>query len=506
MHQDHAVKGFKTPRIVVIGAGPAGLTAAYEISKLGLNCTVLEKSSVVGGLARTEEYKGYRFDIGGHRFFTKSKSVNRMWHEILGADLVRRPRLSRIFYKSRYFAYPLNPVDTLWNLGFFESVRCVFSYVAAKISPIKPEVTFEQWVRNRFGKRLFEIFFKTYTEKIWGMPCCRIQAEWAAQRIQGLSAGALIREFFRPQRRSKQDTIKTLIHDFEYPRLGPGMMWTKCQEIVENRGCTVRKNAPVDRIEWEPGKVLAVHSGEDRHAGSHFISTMAVREMLLSLDPKPPPEVLSAADDFQYRDFILVALIVRGRNLFADNWIYVHDSGVKVGRIQNFNNWSPEMVPDAETTCLGLEYFCFEGDGLWCASDEELIARAKREIMQLGLVDPSTVTDAKVVRVEKAYPIYNDTYKRGIQKVREFLKVIPNLQLVGRNGMHRYNNQDHSMMTAMLAVRNIMGANYDLWQVNADAEYHEAGESLSEDEFRAISKTQPIVPEVTAVHRLGSSR
>lgn len=502
MHQHHSAERSGSPEIVIIGAGPAGLSAAYEISKSGLTCTVLEKSSVVGGLARTEEYKGYRFDIGGHRFFTKSKSVDRMWHEILGPDFIRRPRLSRIYYKSRFFAYPLDPVGTLWNLGFFESARCVLSYLAAKTSPIKPELTFEQWICNRFGRRLFEIFFKTYTEKVWGMPCGEIQAEWAAQRIQGLSAGALVREFFRPARRSKQNAIKTLIHDFEYPRLGPGMMWMKCQEIVEARGCTVRMNAPVERIEWHPGKVLAVHSGGARHAGSHFISTMPVREMLLSLDPKPPADVLRAAGDFQYRDFILVALIVRGRDLFADNWIYVHDPGVKVGRIQNFNNWSPEMVPDAETTCLGLEYFCFEGDGLWCASDEELIARAKREIKQLGLVDPSTVTDAKVVRVEKAYPIYNDTYKQGIQKVREFLEVIPNLQLVGRNGMHRYNNQDHSMMTAMLAVQNIMGANFDLWQVNADAEYHEAGESVGEDEFRAISRTQPIVPEqTTEIHR-----
>ncbi|MEO8130077.1 MAG: FAD-dependent oxidoreductase, partial [Bryobacteraceae bacterium] len=355
-------------------------------------------------------------------------------------------------------------------------------------------LTFEDWVCNRFGRRLFAIFFKTYTEKVWGMPCNEIQAEWAAQRIQGLSGGALIREFFRLRRQSRNKAIKTLIHDFEYPRLGPGMMWMKCRDLVEARGCAVHMNAPVDRIEWRRGEVLAVHSGGKRYTGSHFISTMPVREMLLSLDPKPPADVLRAAGDFQYRDFILVALIVRGRDLFADNWIYVHDPGVKVGRIQNFNNWSPEMVPDDETTCLGLEYFCFEGDGLWCASDEELIARAKREIKQLGLLDPSTVIDAKVVRVEKAYPVYNDTYRRGIEKVREFLEVIPNLQLVGRNGMHRYNNQDHSMMTAMLAVRNILGANFDLWQVNADAEYHESGESIYEDEFRAIARTQPVVP------------
>jgi protoporphyrinogen oxidase len=491
---DNSVDGSRSPEVVIIGAGPAGLSAAYEISKLGLSCTVLEKSAVVGGLARTEEYKGYRFDIGGHRFFTKSKAVDRMWHEILGADFIRRPRLSRIYYKSQFFSYPLDPMGALLNLGFIESARCMFSYLAAKMLPVKQEISFEHWVCNRFGRRLFEIFFKTYTEKVWGMPCDEIQAEWAAQRIQGLSVSALVRGFFGPVHRSKQDAIKTLIHDFEYPRLGPGMMWMKCQEIVETRGCPVRLNANVERIEWESGRVLAVHSGGKRHAGTHFISTMPVREMLLSLDPKPPEDVLRAADDFQYRDFILVALIIRGRDLFADNWIYVHDPGVKVGRIQNFNNWSPEMVPDPETTCLGMEYFCFEGDGLWRASDEELIERGKSEIKHLGLVDPSTVIDAKVVRVEKAYPIYNDTYKRGIRIVREFLDDVPNLQLVGRNGMHRYNNQDHSMMTGMLAVQNIMGANYDLWQVNADAEYHETGESTGDDEFQAINSTQPLVP------------
>jgi protoporphyrinogen oxidase len=280
------------------------------------------------------------------------------------------------------------------------------------------------------------------------------------------------------------------------------MMWMKCREIVESRGCSVHLNAPVDRIEWKSGKVLAVHSGGRRHAGTHFISTMPVREMLLALDPKPPRGVLDAADDFQYRDFILVALIVRGRDLFSDNWIYIHDPGVKVGRIQNFNNWSPELVPDSSTTCLGLEYFCFEGDGLWSSSDEDLIAQAKSEINQLGLADPSAVFDAKVVRVEKAYPIYNDTYKRGIRKVREFLRGVPNLQLVGRNGMHRYNNQDHSMMTGMLAVQNILGAKYDLWQVNADAEYHETGDSSAEQEFRELSRTQPMVPlQATEVQR-----
>jgi protoporphyrinogen oxidase len=481
--------------VVVIGAGPAGLTAAYDLTNHDIRSVVLEKDTVVGGLARTAEYRGYLFDIGGHRFFTKVALVERMWREVLGADFITRPRLSRIYYNSKFFQYPLEPLNALGGLGLIESARCGFSYLAARLRPERPEDNFETWVSNRFGRRLYRTFFKTYTEKVWGIPCREIQAEWAAQRIRGLSLTSVIWNALRPRRpQSKDQVIKTLIHEFEYPRRGPGMMWMRTRDVVEQRGSKVVMEAPVEKILWERGRVLGVKAGGRLWRGDHFISSMPIRELINALDPAPPDYLRGAADDFSYRDFLTVALMVRGRNLFPDNWIYVHDSAVKVGRIQNYNNWSPEMVPDPETTCLGLEYFCFEGDGLWRTPDDELIQLAKRELGQLGLIDPAQVFDGTVLRIEKAYPIYDSSYRRGVAAVRRFLETVPNLQLVGRNGMHRYNNQDHSMLTAMLAVRNILGAHYDLWQVNVDADYHEEGLEFTEEELKALEETQPSVP------------
>ncbi len=481
--------------VVIIGAGPAGLTAAYELSKSNVRCVVLERDSVVGGLARTAEYKGYLFDIGGHRFFTKVSLVDRMWHEVLGPDFITRQRLSRIYYKSKFFQYPLEPRNALLGLGLLESLRCGLSYVNARLFPERPEDNFEAWVSNHFGQRLFKTFFKTYTEKVWGIPCREIQAEWAAQRIRGLSLTSLLWNAVRPWRnRDKQQAIRTLIHEFEYPRRGPGMMWTKVKQIVVGRGSKVVFHAPVERICWEPGRVTAIHAGGKVYRGNRFISSMPIRELLEALDPAPPEPVRRAAADFNYRDFLTVAVIVTGRGLFPDNWIYVHDAAVKVGRIQNYNNWSPEMVPDPETTCLGLEYFCFEGDSLWRTPDAELIELARRELGLLGLADPSCIVDGTVLRIGKAYPVYDGVYRRGLAAVREFLETVPNLQLVGRNGMHRYNNQDHSMLTAMLAARNVLGARYDLWQVNVDADYHEQGPPLTEEELKAMDASQPLVP------------
>jgi protoporphyrinogen oxidase len=478
--------------VVVIGAGPAGLTAAYALSKHDVRSLVLEKDSVAGGLARTAEYKGYLFDIGGHRFFTKVTLVDRMWREVLGPDFITRPRLSRIHYNGKFFQYPLEPMNALVGLGLVESVRCGGSYLAAKLHPERPEDNFETWVSNRFGKRLYGTFFKAYTEKVWGIPCREIQAEWAAQRIRGLSLTSVVWNALRPRRKaSKQQVIKTLIHEFEYPRRGPGMMWSRTSDLIEQRGGRVLFGAPVDRIAWESGCVTAVHAGGQVHRGQHFISSMPIRELIEKLDPAPPDYLRAAAADFHYRDFLTVALIVRGKNLFPDNWVYVHDAGVQVGRIQNYSNWSPEMVPDPETTCLGLEYFCFEGDRLWNTPDAELIETGKRELAQLGLLDPARVLDGTVLRIEKAYPIYDRTYRRGIEAVRRFLATVPNLQLVGRNGMHRYNNQDHSMLTALLAARNILGAHYDLWQVNVEGDYHEEGAEVTEHELGEFAPSRP---------------
>ena len=484
------------PSVVIIGAGPAGLTAAYELSKFNSACTVLEADTTVGGIARTVEYKGYRFDIGGHRFFTKVSLVEQMWKEILGDEFIARPRLSRIYYKSKFFQYPLEPMNALLGLGILESVRCAGSYALARLFPEKPEDNLEAWVSNRFGRRLFNIFFKSYTEKVWGMPCRQIGAEWAAQRIRGLSLVTLLANALRPTRRQdKQRIVKTLLHEFQYPRLGPGMMWEKTRDVVEQRNARVVMNAPVDKIFWSPGRVTAVRAGGQLYRGSHFISSMPIRQLIESLDPAPPEYLRKAAADFKYRDFLTVAVMCKGKDLFPDNWIYIHEPGVKVGRIQNFGNWSPDMVPDPDMSCLGLEYFCFEGDDLWNSPDEVLKDLARREVSSLGLVPPDSVVDAAVVRMPKAYPVYDSTYQRGLAAIREFLQTVPNLQLVGRNGMHRYNNQDHSMLTAMLAARNIHGMSYDLWQVNADEEYSEEGTELKEDDLvQKLKSTQPLVP------------
>ncbi|HUA18509.1 MAG TPA: NAD(P)/FAD-dependent oxidoreductase [Bryobacteraceae bacterium] len=480
---------------VIIGAGPAGLTAALELAKAGVPCTVLESAFVPGGLAKTDEYKGYRFDIGGHRFFTKVRVVEQIWHQLMGADFLERRRLSRIYYRGKYFKYPLEPLDALLGLGLWNAAACGFSYLYARLFPVRPELTFDAWVSNRFGRRLFKIFFESYTEKVWGIPCTEISAEWAAQRIRGLDAISLIKNMLLGKPKEKSKVVKTLIDSFHYPRLGPGMMWEKCVEHIEALQSRVCYRSRVDKIYWEPGRVLAVEAADRRYSASHFISTMPIRELIRALDPAPPPEVLAAASDFRYRDFVTVALILRQRDLFPDNWIYIHEPSVKVGRIQNFKNWSPEMVPDPETTCLGLEYFCFEGDDLWTKSDEAMRALATEELAQLKIAHPHQVIDGTVVREHKAYPIYDENHQRGLKVLRDFLPNLPNLQLVGRNGMHHYNNQDHSMLTGLLAARNILGAHYDLWKVNVDAEYHEAGEILTEEELRQLEASQPLVPE-----------
>ena len=478
-----------------MGAGPAGLTAAYELAKGGVSSLTVEATDTVGGLSQTGFYKGYRFDIGGHRFFTKVSVVEELWKEILPDDLLTRSRMSRIYYNGKFFAYPLKPFNALMGLGLFETFRCVASYGWANLFPSKPEDDFATWVSNRFGKRLFNIFFKTYTEKVWGIPCTEIQAEWAAQRIKGLSLFTAVKNaLIGETAKRKEDVVKTLIDEFLYPRHGPGMMWERARDLIQERGSSVVLDTPVERIHWEEGRVTKIEAGGETHQAEHFISSIAIRDLIEALSPAPPEDVLAAARTLKYRDFLTVALMIRGTDLFPDNWIYIHDETVAMGRVQNFSNWSPEMVPDPETSCLGLEYFCFEGDDLWSAPDEELIERGKREIAHLKLADPDNIFDGAVVRMKKAYPVYDGAYSAAIGKVREFLKCLPNLQLTGRNGMHRYNNQDHSMLTAMLAARNILGAKYDLWQVNVDQEYHEEGKRITLEDIRQMEATQPLVP------------
>jgi protoporphyrinogen oxidase len=478
--------------VVVIGAGPAGLTAAVDLSENGRRVVVLEKDSqYVGGIARTVSYKGYRFDIGGHRFFSKSAEITKRWHERLDKEFISVRRLSRIFYRGKFFDYPLKAFNALSNLGISTSLACVASYAKARVFPIREEKSFKDWVSNRFGSRLFEIFFKTYTEKVWGMPCEQISADWAAQRIKGLSLATAIWNAIRPQKK-QSPTIKTLINFFDYPRLGPGQMWDKYADDLKTAGGALQMGEEVVSIHRDGNTVTAVTTrdasgGTHRYEGAQFVISMPLRESVLALQPPLSEEVQEAARRLQYRDFLTVALIIKRTDLFPDNWIYVHDPSVKLGRIQNFNNWSSAMVPDASTTCLGLEYFCFEGDNLWSMPDADLIALGKREIAKLGLVNEDDVIDGCVVRNEKAYPVYGPGYQDDLAIIRGELQELKNIQPVGRNGMHKYNNQDHSMMTAVLAAKNIEGEHFDLWKVNSDAEYHEAG-STGED------KTGRLVP------------
>ncbi len=469
-------------KVVIIGGGPAGLTAAYDLSTAGVASVVLEKDRQVGGISKTVNYKDYHFDLGGHRFFTKVLRVERMWKEVLGDDFLTRSRLSRIFYNKRFFYYPLKPFNTVFGLGLVKSFLILASYLYSHVFPLKTEDTFEEWVTNRFGRRLYKTFFKTYTEKVWGIPCSEIRAEWAAQRIKGLSLVSAIRNALVGQR-GGGNVITTLIDSLNYPRLGPGMMWEAVRVKAEEFGSEVRLGSEVVAIVRDNNRIKSVEvsdgSGTSTVAGTHFISSMPVRELVGKLKPPAPAEVVKAAESLRYRDFLTVALIVDKKDVFPDNWIYVHEPDVRLGRIQNFKNWSPYMVPDPEKTCLGLEYFCFEGDELWSMPDEDLIELGKREIETLALTKASDVTDGSVVRMPKAYPIYDSGYEESFHVVREFLDNVENLQLVGRNGMHKYNNQDHSMLTAMLAVENVLGARHNLWEVNEEQEYHE---EISRDE------------------------
>ncbi len=462
---------------VVIGAGPAGLTAAYQLHKHGVSSTILEADKVVGGISRTVERDGWRFDIGGHRFFTKVKPVEELWHEILpDEDFLMRPRKSRIYYQGKYYDYPLKAFNALGNLGILEAFRCVGSYAWARVRPPKDQNNYEGWLVARFGWRLYRTFFETYTEKVWGMKVADMPADWAAQRVKNLSLMNAITNAILPKRNQKD--ITSLIEEFQYPKLGPGMMWERCRDLVVAKGSTVAMNTRVEQVKHRDGKAIAVLARDAdghlvEHPCSHVVSSMPIPHLLKAMSPQPPAEVLAAADGLKFRDFLTVALVVPEASGFPDNWIYIHDPNVEVGRIQNFGSWSPYLVKDGRT-CLGLEYFVDEGDRLWNSADEDLVAQGTRELAALGLSQPSDVESGYVVRMPKAYPIYDYTYKSNVEVLRGWLaEHASNVYPVGRNGMHKYNNQDHSMYTAMLSVENMLGASHDIWSVNVEEEYHE---------------------------------
>jgi protoporphyrinogen oxidase len=471
---------------LVLGAGPAGLTAAHMLAKSGVPTAVVEAQSQVGGLAQTVEIDGYRFDLGGHRFFTKSTEVQTLWHELLGEEFLLRRRQSRIYWRGKFLDYPLDGRDVIQKLGPAELLRSGLSYARAAARSNAAEETFEDWVSRRFGRRLFELFFKSYTEKVWGVPTSELRAEWAAQRIKGLSFLSAARAALMGD---NADDVRSLIRAFHYPRYGPGQMWAAMKASIEENGARVGLNEPVVRLKLDGKTVKAVETTVRSYEPSHVISSLPLRTAVAMADPSAPDEVRSAARGLRYRDFVTVALVLDGADPFPDNWIYIHEPGVQVARIQNYRAWSPWMVPDPDKACIGLEYFCFEGDSLWAQSDDALVELATRELAALRLADPSKVERGYVVRVPQAYPMYDAQYADRVATIRAWLDPIENLQQVGRNGLHRYNNSDHSMLTAIRAVENFLRhAGHDVWAVNVDSAYHEEF-TADEPPYRAAPQT-----------------
>jgi protoporphyrinogen oxidase len=475
--------------VAILGAGPAGLTAAYALAARGERGTVFEADGVVGGLAKTVEFNGYRFDLGGHRFFTKLAPIASFWEDALGDDFLLRPRLSRIYYGGDYFHYPLEARNVLRRLGLLESARCALSYFAALPQRSHEAVTFEDWVTQRFGRRLYERFFRSYTEKVWGIPGSEIRAEWAAQRIKDFSFWHAATTLLGLRRA----TATTLIEEFRYPRLGPGQMWERVASLVEDGGVPVRLNHRCVALRHTDGRVerivVRTNGSTTETPVDGVLSSMPLSELVLALEPDAPADVVAAARRLRYRDLCLVALILDEHEPFPDNWVYIHDPGTRAGRVQNFGAWSPDLVVPG-TTCLGVEYFCFEGDEIWELPDEDAVALATDELARIGLIDPSHVFDGVKIRVPKAYPMYDESFRDDVALIRGYLETFENLKTFGRNGLHRYNNQDHSMWTAVLATLNLTdGADYDVWSVNTEAEYHEEGsavEAALEPELAAV--------------------
>jgi protoporphyrinogen oxidase len=509
-------------RAIIIGGGPAGLTAAYELLKrTDIHPVVLEKSDILGGISRTVNYKGNRIDIGGHRFFSKSDRVMEWWLEIMplqhsrnaeeeityqgrtrtirssdqGPDpgrvdevMLVRGRKSRIYFLRKFFEYPITlSVETLRNLGLLRTIRIGISYVWSVLFPIRNERNLEEFFVNRFGRELYLTFFKSYTEKVWGVACREISAEWGAQRIKGLSITRTVLHMAKKLFASKgsdlsqKGTETSLIEKFLYPKLGPGQMWEEVARKVLEMGGEVMMNQNVEKIVVEGNRVKALQTTTGTFKGDYFFSTMPVQELVRKLEGVAVPAgVREVSDGLMYRDFITVGLLLRRLKLdgalIRDNWIYIQEPDVLAGRLQIFNNWSPYLTASAENVWVGVEYFCYEGDALWQKPDDEMKSFAAAELAQIGIIDRDAVLDATVIRMPKTYPAYFGSYDR-FDVVREYTDRFENLFLVGRNGMHKYNNQDHSMLTAMTAVDNIIAGSSDkanIWSTNTEQEYHES--------------------------------
>jgi len=467
----------KSKKVVILGAGPAALSAGLTLLKAGFPVILLEREKQVGGISKTVEYKGFRFDVGGHRFFTRSDEVMKLWQETLGKDFLLRPRLSRIYYQGKFFKYPIELGDTLKKAGLRTSLLCMASFIRYHLFPIRPEKSFADWVTNRFGRKLFLMFFKSYTEKVWGISTEELSADWAAQRIKGLSLWEAVKNsLFKPKKK-----IKTLIEEFHYPKYGPGMMYQAMADKIINLGGKIELGQTITVLNEEGRRIKSITAKDENGEeialeADYFISTIPLPDTLRFLRPELS-EFEGVEKELTFRDFISVNLIIKKKVVFPDNWIYVHDPRVKLGRIQNFKNWSEFMTPDERMTPIGCEYFCNQGDELWTTNDDKLIKLASRELQKLGLIKKGMMVDGLVYRMRDAYPVYMGDYQKVVSRAKKELSKIENLQIAGRGGMFRYNNMDHSILSGIYTAKNIMGEHHDVWQVNAEEEYHEIKKS-----------------------------
>ncbi len=459
-------------KVVILGAGPAGLAAAHELSRQKVRCQTVEKSATGGGLCRTLNRDGFLFDIGGHRFLSRSEEVNALWKEVLGEDLLVKTRKSRIHFRGRFFDYPLRPFDALSKLGVGESLRCLASYSRSRLMSEGDQSSFEGWMIRRFGRRLYENFFKSYTEKVWGIPCSELSSDWAEQRIQQLTLRQAVWRSLFPGAGKKG--IKTLTETFFYPRRGPGQFFDALRCQSESRGASFAFGRDVQEVRLNGAKVdsvISVNRDGQREvwAGDSFLSSLPLSLLIQKLRPLPPREIIEAAASLRFRSFIAVNLVFDVPFLFDDQWIYLHSTSIKAGRLQNYKNWSEGMVPDAGKTSLGMEYFVSEGDDLWKLDEAGMIGLALAELNMIGIVDPSHFVRGFTVRVPNAYPVYSPGYDTAVVKIRRYLERFSNLQVMGRAGLFRYNNSDHAILTGLMAARNLRGGEHDLWAVDPDA-------------------------------------
>lgn len=459
-------------KIIIIGAGPAGISCAYQLAKRNICVDVYESASIVGGMAKTIELWDQKVDLGPHRFFSSDPRINQLWLEVVGNDYEMVVRLTRIYYKKKFFYYPLKPFNALLNLGIFDAARCLFSYVKEKISPTELDGTFENWVVNRFGRRLFEIFFKAYTEKLWGISCRELDSDFAAQRIKKLSLYEAIKNAVIG---SKNNLHKTLVDQFAYCIDGTGAVYQKMAEYVQKHNGNVFYNTPVQRVVKDNNMVIAIETVEGKtEYYDYVVSTMPITRLIHGLSDVPP-EIIELSKTLRYRNTILVYLRVNRDNLFMDNWLYIHSPDFLMGRLTNFRNWVPSICKGHSDTILALEYWCFDNNELWTMSDEKLISMASTEVKKTGLLDGSKILDGYVYRINKSYPVYYKGYRNRLKKIEDYLDTIDNLSVIGRGGSFKYNNQDHSILMGILTAENIGdGAKHDLWNINTDDEYQEA--------------------------------